>query len=112
VRVLPGAQGGVAGAVAPGLTLGAIGKIPPFREFSKADLGPIGATNILTFPMGHSNPSSTSPLQAALERGGIAEADFKDGLSYTMVGVGSAPGVGVDGAFWHVLTWTAVRSDP
>jgi hypothetical protein len=111
VRVLPGAQGGVAGQVAPGLTAGAIGKIPPFREFSRADLGPALATNIQTFPPGHSMPSSTQLLGEALGRGGIAEADFEDGLSFTLVGVGSAPGV-LAGAFWHPLTWTVVRSDP
>jgi len=111
IRVLPGAQGGTAGNVAPGLTLGAIGKIPPFREFSKMALGPIGATNILTVPPGYAQPNSTSPLQAALERGGISEAEFKDGSAFTFVAVGSAPSI-PNGAFWHALTWTVVRSDP
>jgi hypothetical protein len=111
IRVLPGVQGGAAGNVAPGLTLGAIGKIPPFRQFSRAALGPIGATNILTVPPGFANPNSTLPLQAALARGGIPEADFKDGFSFTMVGVGSPPSIEA-GAFWHALTWTVVRADP
>lgn len=111
IRVLPGAQGGMAGQVAPGLTLGAIGKIPPFRGFSRTDLGTIGATNILTFPPSFAQPNSTSPLQAALDRGGIAEAEFKDGSSYTMIAVGSPPTI-MAGAFWHGLTWTVVRSDP
>ena len=111
IRVLPGAQGGTAGNVAPGLTLGAIGRMPPFREFSRMDLGPIGATNILTFPPSFAQPNSTSPLQAALDRGGIPEAEFKDGSSYTMIAVGSPPTI-MPGAFWHGLTWTVVRSDP
>jgi hypothetical protein len=111
IRVLPGAQGGMAGNVAPGLTLGAIGKIPPFRKFSRADLGLIDATNILTFPPGFAQPTSTLALNAALARGGISEAEFKDGSSYTMVAVGSPPTI-MAGAFWHELTWAVVRSDP
>ena len=111
IRLLPGAQGGTAGNVAPGLTVGAIGKIPPFREFSKMALGSIGATNILTVPPGYAQPNSTSPLQAALVRGGISEADFKDGSAFTFVAVGSPPSI-PKGPFWHELTWTVVRSDP
>lgn len=111
IWVLPGAQGDMMGNVAPELTLGAIGKIPPFREFSKMDLGPIGATSILTIPPGFAQPNSKSPLQDALARGGISEADFKDGSAYTFVGVGSPPSIPA-GEFWHALTWTVVRSDP
>jgi hypothetical protein len=111
VRVLPGVKDAKAGDVAPGLTLGAIGKFPPFRGFSRADLGPIGATNILTFPPNYAMPNSTLPLLAALEHGAIPEAEFKDGLSFTMIAVGSPPNVPA-GAFWHALTWIVVRSDP
>jgi hypothetical protein len=111
IRVLPAIPEATAGDVAPALSLGAIGKMPPFREFSKAALGPIGAANILTFPPGFGNPSSTTLLKSALDRGGISEAEFKDGAAYTFVAVGSPPTIS-EGAFWHALTWTAVRADP
>lgn len=111
IGVLPGAQGGMTGYVAPSLTLGAVGKIPPFRKFAKANLGPIGATNIVTVPPGFGQPTSKSPLQEALGRGGLLEADFKDGSAYTFVAVGSPPTIPA-GQFWHALTWTVVRSDP
>lgn len=111
IQVLPGVEMAKARTIAPGLTIGAIGNMPPFRGLSKASLGPIGATNILTLPPGFAQPNSTSPLQAALARGGIAEADLENGMAFTLVGVGSAPSIKA-GAFWHELTWTVVRSDP
>jgi hypothetical protein len=111
IRILPAVEEAMAGSVALGLSLGAIGKMPPFREFSKAELGPIGAVNILTFPPGFGNPSSTLLLKSALDRGGISEAEFKDGSAYTFVAVGSPPSIPA-GAFWHPLTWTAVKADP
>lgn len=111
IQVLPGAQGGEARKIAPGLTLGAVGKLPPFREFSKSDLGLIDATNILTVPSGNANPTSTSLLSEALMRGGIPQAELKDGASYTLVAVGSSPMISA-GPYWHALTWTVVRADP
>lgn len=111
IRVLPGTEGAMMGNIAPDLTLGAIGKTPPFRHFSKAELGPIGAASILTVPPGVAQPNSKSPLQDALARGGISEADLKDGSAFTLVGVGSPPSIAA-GPFWHALTWTVVRSDP
>ena len=111
IQVLPGVDMAMGLTIAPGLTLGAIGKMPPFRVLSKKTLGPIGATNILTTPPGSTQPNSMSPLQAALARGGIPEAEFSNGKGFTWVGVGSAPSVKA-GAYWHELTWTVVRSDP
>lgn len=111
IRILPAVDKAMPGNVAPSLSLGAIGKMPPFREFAKANLGAISAVNLLTVPPGFGNPNSTTLLKSALDRGGISEADFKDGSSYTFVAVGSPPSIAA-GAFWHALTWTAVRADP
>lgn len=111
VGILPAVDKAMSEAIAPSLSLGAIGKKPPFREFSKANLGPIGAVNLLTYPPGFGTPSSMTLLQLALDRGGISEADFVDGASYTFVAMGSPPGIAA-GAFWHGLTWTAVKADP
>jgi len=111
IRILPAVDKAMPGNIALGLSLGAIGKMPPFREFATADLGPINAVNILTFPPGFGNPSSTLLLKSALDRGGISEAEFNDGSSYTFVAVGSPPSIPA-GAFWHALTWTAVKADP
>lgn len=111
IGIVPAIDKAMSEAIAPSLSLGAIGKIPPFREFAKAELGPIGAVNLLTFPPGFGMPSSTNLLKSALDRGGISEAEFNDGASYTFVAVGSPPGIAA-GAFWHALTWTAVKADP
>jgi hypothetical protein len=111
IQVLSGAEGAMGVTIAPVLTLGAVGPIPPFRELAKADLGPIGAMNILTVPSGNANSTSMSLLQDALVRGGLTEAELKNGESYTLVAVGASPGIPA-GSFWHALTWTVVRADP
>ncbi|TKD13322.1 hypothetical protein [Polyangium fumosum] len=111
VRLVPGTEGGMPQQVAPSLTAGAVGPFPPFRQVARFELGSIAQTEILTFVPGQFVKTSASPLDAALARGGLTQADFEDGRAFTFVAVGAQPGIAA-GAFWHALTWTVVRSDP
>ncbi|HVK70193.1 MAG TPA: hypothetical protein VM694_37325 [Polyangium sp.] len=111
VRLVPGTEAGMPQQIAPSLTAGAVGPFPPFRQVARFEVGSIAQTEILTFVPGQFVKTSASPLDAALARGGLTQADFEDGRAFTFVAVGAQPGIAA-GAFWHALTWTVVRSDP
>ncbi len=111
MRIVPGTEGGNPQQVAPSLTSGAVGPFPPFQKLARVEMGSIAQAQILTFPPGQPVQTSAAPLEAALARGGLSQADFEDGRAFTLVAVGAQPGIAA-GAFWHALTWTVVRSDP
>lgn len=111
VRLVPGTEAAMPQQVAPSLTAGAVGPFPPFRQLARFEMGSSTQAQILTFVPGQLVKTSEAPLDAALARGGLTQAEFEDGRAFTLIAVGAQPGIAA-GAFWHALTWTVVRSDP
>lgn len=111
VRVLPGLTNAMDTPVAPSLSPGAIGPEPPFAQLAVVDYGNLANVQLETYPPGYSTPTSTVALAGVLGASAVGTAGFVNGASVVLVAVGGAPGASA-GAFWHALTYAAVKADP
>jgi hypothetical protein len=111
VRIRSGFDDGKEWNVAPALPLGTIAPVPPFKEFTAKDLGPIDKVLVKTYPPGQMFQSSSTPFSEAVSHGMLPKAVIANGAGLALVAVGAYPGIEA-GDYWHKLTFTLVKVDP
>lgn len=98
--------------IASEISMGAVAPKPPFDSLSAEALGPAQNAQILTYYPASLNPTSSTLLGDSFALNpNIQPSDFKNGSSFVLVAVGSAPSL-PDGAFWHRLRYSLVRANP
>lgn len=111
VEVSPG-DGFSPWLVTPHLSKGAIAPQPTPAFHAESSLAALPNEARILFKDAQSSAElGAIPLATALENGGLNQADFKEGRSFTLIGIGPQPNVGA-GAWWKAFTVVAVANRP
>lgn len=111
VKIVPNVMMAMPATIAPSISQGAIGPLPPFDMFSPAELGPPDGVQIQTFTPGSQYMTSAVPLSDVFANGGPGAAAVTAGARLALVAVGSAPGLPA-AKWWHGLTYAMVKREP
>lgn len=112
VHVAPAGGNGSSFAIADGIAPGVLAPKTATFSYQRQSFGPSPGDASLVFQdKSSTSPLAGIPLSQALANGGLSDADFQDGASFTFVAVGPHPGAG-QGPWWSPFTFVVVPNEP
>jgi hypothetical protein len=111
MSVRPGVSGASAQLIVPEWSAGAIAPFPPFQGYATANIGTLDDAALVVSGAMSPVTLASVPWATAFANGTVGGADMTNGLNFTFIAIGAAPGTS-GGNWFNAFTFTVVASDP